>query len=59
MKTKMGTRVFYDTFENVNECMQQNIWQSEISNISKIEWKLYLLNIKNYTKSNFEISAIR
>ena len=39
MKAKKGSRVFYDTFVNVNDYIPQNKWQAEIGDITENEWK--------------------
>ena len=59
MKAKKGSRVFYDTFVNVNDYIPQNKWQAEIGDITENEWKSYFLSTKNGMKLNFEISNIR
>ena len=59
MKAKKGSRVFYDTFVNVNDYIPQNKWQAEISDITENEWKSYFLSTKNGMRLNFEISNIR
>ena len=46
IKTKKGSRIFYDIFVGVNEYIPQGKWQAEIGNITGNEWKLYFLNIK-------------
>ena len=46
IKTKKGSRIFYDIFVGVNEYFPQGKWQAEIGNITENEWKLYFLNIK-------------
>ena len=47
LKAKKGSRVFYDTFVNVNDYIQQNKWQAEKGDISENEWKSYFLSTKN------------
>ena len=59
IKAKKGSRVFYDTFVNINIYIPQNKWQAEIGDISENEWKSYFLSTKNGMKLNFEISNIR
>ena len=54
MKAKTGSRVFNDTFANLNEFLPQNKLQAEIGGISENEWKLYFLNAKNDMKLIFE-----
>ena len=46
IKTKKGSRIFYDIFVGINEYIPQGKWQAEIGNITENEWKLYFLNIK-------------
>ena len=48
MKAKKGSRVFYDTFVNVNDYIPQNIWQAEIRDITENEWKSYFLSTKKW-----------
>ena len=45
IKVKKGSRIFYDTFVNVND-IPQNKWQAEIGDISENEWKSYFLSTK-------------
>ena len=46
MKAKKGSRVFYDTFVNVNDYIPQNKWQADIGDITENEWKSYFLSTK-------------
>ena len=48
MKAKKGSRVFYDTFVNVNDYIPQNKWQAEIGDITENEWKSYFLSTKKW-----------
>ena len=48
MQAKKGSRVFYDTFVNVNDYIPQNKWQSEIGDITENEWKAYFLCTKKW-----------
>ena len=48
IKAKKGSKIFYDTFVGVNEYIPQGKWQAEMSDIRENEWKLYLLNIKQW-----------
>ena len=50
MKAKEGSRVFYDTFENVNDYMPQNKCQAKIGDISEKEWASYFPGTKNGMK---------
>ena len=40
MKAKKGSRVFYDTFVDVNDYIPQNKWQAEIGDITEINGNL-------------------
>ena len=51
-ESRKHSRVFYDTFVNVNDYIPQNKWQAEIGDISENEWKFFDM-------LNFEISNIR
>ena len=44
IKVKKGSRIFYDTFVDVNK----GKWQAEIVDINENEWKLYYLNINKW-----------
>ena len=48
MKAKKGSRVFYDTFVNVNDYIPQNKLQAEIGGITENEWKSYFLSSKKW-----------
>ena len=48
IKNKKGSRVFYDTFVNINEYIPQGKWQEEIGDINENEWKTYFQNIKHW-----------
>ena len=47
-----GSRVFNDTFVNVNDYIPQNKWQAEIGDISENEWKSYFLSTKKQHEVN-------
>ena len=53
IKTKKGSRIFYDIFVGVNDYIPQGKWQAEIGDINENEWKLYFLNIKQYHEVKF------
>ena len=53
IKTKKGSRIFYDIFVGVNDYFPQGKWQAEIGDINENEWKLYFLNIKQYHEVKF------
>ena len=48
MKAKKSSRVYYDTFVNVNDYIPQNKWQAEIGDITENEWKSYFLSTKKW-----------
>ena len=53
IKTKKGSRIFYDIFIGVNDFIPQGKWQADIGDINENEWKLYFLNIKQYHEVKF------
>ena len=48
MKTKKGSRVFYDIFVSINEYIPHKKWQVEIGDINENEWKSYFLSTKKW-----------
>ena len=48
LRLKKGSRIFYDTFAEVDKYNPNGKWQTEIGDINENEWKSYFLNIKNW-----------
>ena len=48
IKVKKGSRIFYDTFAEVDKYNPHGKWQTEIGDIYENEWKSYFLNIKKW-----------
>ena len=53
IKTKKGSRIFYDIFVGVNDFIPQGKWQAEIGDMNENEWTLYFFNIKQYHEVKF------
>ena len=46
IKSKKGSRIFYDILVGVNEYIPQTKWQAEMGAIGEEEWKMYHRTLK-------------